>query len=377
MYYAIEALEITDQSIEGDSFNDLEAQAPRLFEDIYSFIHHSLAPQCDASFLQPLIAQIEHLEEMLNDELSHHRMTPLQVEQGKNQLLVLLQLIQRQISDIDGATEQRGLDRELTNYRRAFLSSVGRQQNIIQRAFCLTTPESEARCDQIGKILLGIYASLGGIFLVSMIALFVNDGRNHLIRDVFSWALVLTIIPISIPMYLFFAAYLAITFCDPCIDYYRAHIPENPNTIQGQTIATTLFGIFQQHKQRILDDFRRNPNLRPKNIRDIALKLWLSYINTTELLSSKAIQPVLEEYAQHLDDTRNQSFEQVVENDFANRLLTFYVEPGRQQLKSAILSSDDVTQETTLSDAIKVVKEIRAANIASGDINFNNNFIRC
>jgi len=240
---------------------------------------------------------------------------------------------------------------------------------MIQRVFCLTTPESEARCNRIGNILLGIYASLAVICLVSMIALFVNDGRNHIIRDVFSWALVTSIIPISIPVYLFFGAYLAITFCDPCIDYYRAHIPENPNTIQGQTIATSLFGIFQQHKQRILDDFRHNPNLRPKNIRDIALKLWLSYINTTELLSSKAIQPVLEEYAQHLDDTRNQSFEQMVENDFSNRLLTFYVEPGRQQLKSAILSSDDLTQETTLFSAIAAVKEIRAAHIASADIN--------
>ena len=52
MYSAIEPLEITDQGAEGDRFNDLEAQPPRLFEDIYSFIDHSLAPPCGASCLQ-------------------------------------------------------------------------------------------------------------------------------------------------------------------------------------------------------------------------------------------------------------------------------------------------------------------------------------
>ena len=346
MYSEIELREIPSQDY------DLEAQTPRLFADLYVFINNSLAAQSDAVFIETVTLHIENLEDMIMNDLSHNRVNQDQVDAIKNQLLVLLQFIHNLINHRNDIADSRVLEREFRAHQRRLLLLVSREPNITQR----DTPETEIFYDRIHKALIGIYVTLVIVMVGSMIGLVLNNGRNHTVTDVLSWSLLVSIIPLSLPIYFLFAAYIAMTICEPCIEYYRDNMPENTRLAESRVINTSLLSFFIQQKPRSLDDFRRDPNLIPKNIRDIALKLWLAYIINIELLSSTDLQPVLAEYAQYLD-SRNIKFEQQISENFVEKLLSFYVEPGRQQLRSAIFSTDEITPETTVLEAVNLVIE--------------------
>jgi hypothetical protein len=339
---------------------DLEAQTPRLFEDIRLFAHDSLALQQNGDHVVPILREIEILEEMLNDEVIQQNITQEHVDNIKNKLLSLLWFTEQRIINIDDTIDQRTIEQSFRHHQSEYLSYVTREYNCYQRLFGLTTPEANIRCEQWMNGLAYVYMALGITAIGSLIGVLATaDYHQKKLTDIFSWIFVITIIPIEIPLCGLLALYIFLQLCGPCVEYYANHLPGNPRSNQGRTIATSIFSLFEQYKPHTLADFVNNANLQPKNIRDIALKLWKLYVSTTELLSSNDISQVLNEYADYLD-TCHVSFTHKVEGDFVHRLLTFEVEAGRQQLKSAIVSSDEVSQEMTLLKAIEAVKESRS-----------------
>ncbi len=348
--------ELAILALENDSLVDIEAPSPPVFEEFYAFIDDALIPPCDTNHLTSLLTHIENLEEMLSQALTQHGMTQQQVIEVKNQLLMLLQRVHDRIIDADTSADHLALERDFRIHQQQFLCAVGQQQTFLQRVFGLSLLELEAQCERALYGVLVLYVSLGTIAAISLLALIINFGRNQTISNVCSWTLIVTLVPLEIPLFIFYVIYIMTNCCRPFIDYYHATIPENSNITEGRAISASLLGLFAQNKPNTLEDFRNNPSLPLKNIRDIALKLWLSYLATAELLSSEDIRPVLEDYAHYLE-ANNRSFDQAVEGNFVDRLLTFPVEPGRFQLKSAIISTDEVTQETTLLRAIASVKK--------------------
>lgn len=336
---------------------DLEALRPRLLQAVYTEIDRSFAPHCTADSISELVLAIAPLENLLAEDVAHQRKTEAHIDIINTRFLTLLALIQPYLTDMDQVLNHSRLERLFLSCRYDLSNAIERQQSLIQIYCALTTPDRDERCTYRTNLIMMIYVygSLS-LFCLSLVVLMINDGSNKTVRDVFSWTAIVSSYMALTPLVLLFTAYLLIQVCGPCIDHARRNQANSPEKIQTDRIIDLIYRLYQQQKPRQLEDFRQDPSLLPRNLREVALKCWFTYIGLTELLKLEELQAVLEDYDHYLKE-KGQSLEEAVAGDFVDKLLNHRVDRGRTPLKSIIYSDEKCLAKVILTEAIAAVKE--------------------
>ena len=337
---------------------------PGLLGDVQTYINQS-AP---AALLRPLSSAVEELEDILTEQLSQRRILPEQVDGIRHQLIGLLITLQM---DPESETSAWIMGQIFRHHHTLFLVALSRDLSPYERLFCLYTPEAHTRCEWI-VFALEVFLTLSSLASVSLfLALcFISSQNkyNHETRDLIELLFMIAATPLLVLIYGLFGLFVLLKIFEPCTDYYLANMAHDPREVQGQAIARQIQTIFEQNLPRSLNDFIRDPARPARNIRDLALKLWLEHITTCDLLTSTHLQHALQEYAHYLDEN-NTSFEQTVDHHFMHQLLTYKVDSRNVQLKSAIVSTEEISQEQTLMTAIEAIKIVRRSSqsIAQND----------
>lgn len=347
--------------------NDIEQG--RLLEEIHQFLDNSLATQLNATLFASIRANITFLEEGLRDDLETNRMEPYHIISVKNELLGMLQLTVNRIVDTEGEANQDVMESDFARNRRHFLLHVAMQKNLWERCWhYFSKMETNPRCAMLLKIftvLYGIMALVGIASMIALIATATKKDGNVKWREDIVLVFAATMMPAMMIAIVALSPVLFFHYCKPCIDCYIANRPQNPRIAQGKIISNSIHGLFEQYKPYTLADFNRDSNHKPKNLREIGIKLYYLYVSTAEPLSAEVIRSVLEEYSTQLALT-NEQLEQKINADFIHQLLNFRVDTRNILLRTYIASDSEITQEETIKNAVVLMQQSRQMLISVG-----------